>query len=342
MEGQGVVAEVIIPEFGLPFEMHQPSECALKGHPLRTQVEIEVGNRAYNRWLADMISFAPNRFAAMAAVDFRDVEGAVRELRWCRDHGLSGVMMPMFDEEMPLFDARHDPIWSTLEELDMVVNCHIAISATSRSAWMVLPPFPHPGCSSGILFPLMEFYAHEVLGHLVWGGVLERHSRLKVVLTEEGSGWLIDYVAGMEHRYTNSFMRRDVREVVRRSPREYFEKQIYVGSTLLSRAEVERRHEIGIDKMMFGADYPHHEGTWRLGTQDYLRALFGHVNVPEDEARKILGENAAKFFGLDLASLQLLADEFGPSAASILTRPGPEIEEKFARGDLHKPVAALI
>jgi hypothetical protein len=88
--------------------------------------------------------------------------------------------------------------------------------------------------------------------------------------------------------------------------------------------------------MMLGMDYPHHEGTMTVGTQAYLRATLGDAGVPIDEARAILGGNAAKVFGFDVEALRPVADRVGPEYDSMLQ---PSVEEWSHRGDVYKPVA---
>ena len=69
--------------------------------------------------------------------------------------------------------------------------------------------------------------------------------------------------------------------------------------------------------MLFGALFSSYvllrvgapEGTWPH-TGDYLKETF--ADFPEEDGRKILGENAINFYGLDRARLQAVADEIGP------------------------------
>ena len=68
--------------------------------------------------------------------------------------------------------------------------------------------------------------------------------------------------------------------------------------------EVSMRHQIGIENLMWGDDYPHAEGTWP-DTAWSIRNTFH--NVPLDEARKILGENALTAYGLDRQALRSVA-----------------------------------
>jgi predicted TIM-barrel fold metal-dependent hydrolase len=171
--------------------------------------------------------------------------------------------------------------------------------------------------------------------------VLEKHPRLKVVFTEQGSGWVISALAAADYLWESSYLRRDVREVVPHRPSEYFHRQCYLGASLLSQSEVEARHSLGLDHMTFGADYPHHEGTCWVGdgTRDYVRATFGAAQVPLDEARKILGENAAELWGFDVTALAPVTERVGPSPSELLT---PPTDDKYPRGDVHKPLAAKL
>lgn len=143
----------------------------------------------------------------------------------------------------------------------------------------------------------------------------------------------------MDYSYTGSYLRRDIREVVKLKPSEYFARQCWIGSSLLSRFEIAARHEIGLDKMMVGVDYPHHEGTWNGGNFDYLQATLGAEAVPEDEARQMLGGTAAQVFGFDVQKLVPIAERVGPTPERILTPPA---EDKFPRGDVHKPLSGAL
>jgi hypothetical protein len=98
-----------------------------------------------------------------------------------------------------------------------------------------------------------------------------------------------------------------------KKPSEYFAQNCYVG-TFLSDADITERHSIGIDRIMWGADYPHHEGTCPL-TKKAMRHNF--AGMPEHEVRQLLGENAAECYGFDLDSLQDVADRIGPTVDEL-------------------------
>jgi predicted TIM-barrel fold metal-dependent hydrolase len=53
----------------------------------------------------------------------------------------------------------------------------------------------------------------------------------------------------------------------------------------------------GADRILWGNDYPHHEGTWPHSAEVIERTM-GHL--PEDDVAKIVGLNAAKLYGFDV------------------------------------------
>ncbi len=338
LDRQGVAAEVLFPDFGLAFELDPPVLAALKGQT-RTPEQVEAANRAHNRWLADFVSGAPDRFVGLAIVGFDDVEAAVAEIRWAKSAGLQGIVLPAVDESTPFYHARHEPIWDVLEELGMPANSHTGISAITKAIpGGAVAAAPHPSCAFPILTSQGFFVTREILTHLIWGGVLERHPDLQVVLTEQGSGWVVGALTSMDYSYEGSYLRRDVREVVRHKPSEYFGRQCHLGSSLFSLAEAQARSEIGVDKIAIGVDYPHHEGTWGSGPGNvaYLRATLGAAGVSAEEARLMLGGNAAALWKLDADALESRARLIGPSLQEILT---PPTHDYFPRGDVRKPLA---
>jgi hypothetical protein len=129
-------------------------------------------------------------------------------------------------------------------------------------------------------------------------------------MTEVRADWLPETLAHLDASYDQH--RGDVPS--KRKPSEWWQSNCLAGVSFMHKAEVEIRDEIGVDGMCFGRDYPHAEGTWP-NTFDYLRALF--AGVPEDDVRKILGENAIRFFGLDATRIATIAEKVGPTIEQL-------------------------
>ena len=179
MERAGVAAEVLFPDFGRPFEL--PLLLARKRGYHRTPEQIEVGNQAYNRWLVDFCSEAPERFVPLAAVSFHDVDAVLKDIRWAKDAGFRGILLPTFTEEHPIFDECYNSIWEALVELEMIANSHIGITATIEYAFD-LPAGWHPALGVQVTSAVNGFFCQQVLSHLIWGGVLERFPSYKLSL----------------------------------------------------------------------------------------------------------------------------------------------------------------
>ena len=96
------------------------------------------------------------------------------------------------------------------------------------------------------------------------------------------------------------------------APSDYYRRNIAVGASCVPRADLELRAAIGPDQIMWGSDYPHPEGTWP-NTGEYLKTTF--AGFPEADGRKILGDNAVQFYGLDRDKLQQVADRIGPDVS---------------------------
>ncbi|HLT70193.1 MAG TPA: amidohydrolase family protein, partial [Acidimicrobiales bacterium] len=79
------------------------------------------------------------------------------------------------------------------------------------------------------------------------------------------------------------------------------------------------------------SDYPHDEGTYPY-TREALRQVFS--DWPEEDLRKILGENAAELYDFDLDALAPRAAQLGPRVSEVatpLTELPPEPNEALLR-----------
>jgi hypothetical protein len=123
---------------------------------------------------------------------------------------------------------------------------------------------------------------------------------------------------------------------MKRLPSEYWAQNCAVAASVMRFTDVACRNEIGVEKLMFGSDFPHMESTWP-NTLDFIRTTLGAV--PEDEARMILGGNAIDFYHLDRATLSAAALRCGPLPEDVLGEHvvDPRIVDHFdSRAGLRK------
>jgi predicted TIM-barrel fold metal-dependent hydrolase len=93
------------------------------------------------------------------------------------------------------------------------------------------------------------------------------------------------------------------------SPTDYFKRNCAIGASCMPRADVEMRHQMGLDQLMWGSDYPHPEGTWPHTAKELKDAFTG---FPVDDVAAILGGNAGRFYNFDMDGLKDVAKKVGP------------------------------
>ncbi|MDG2002410.1 MAG: amidohydrolase family protein [Novosphingobium sp.] len=317
LDDDGIAADVLFPDDqsanSPPFLWFARDYNRPPGAEYSPQLKL-VGARAYNRWLAEFCSVAPERLRGLAMIgSMADVEGAVAEIRRAHADGLtSGVLLPLIyynSPEEPFWnDRRYDPIWEACAELSMPVHTHTG----SGCPWYGDQP------EGPILYAIeCTTWPHRPLSFLIAGGVFERFPDLRMVLTEQGSGWIIEALMMMDHIVTDRMYAFGEGGHLSMTPSEYFKRQCWIGSSILSRPEVEMRHAIGVDKMMWGWDYPHIEAPEWLAPQDNLRRIM--AGVPEDELKAILAGNAIDAYNFDTAKLQSIAERVGPSVSKLVS-----------------------
>lgn len=315
LDAQGIAGEVIYPDFTAS---NDPPWGALGGgrRPGATMFAsagfyapelVRAGCRAWNRWLAGVCAQAPARRAGIAVVPIHDVDAAVEEVRWAHEAGLrGGIILPGQSPGLPGYhDPVYDPIWSTCEEYGMPLNVHVGND---------LPDYGARPEAFALSQTEMLFFGHRALWFLMWGGVFERHPNLFFTLAEQDCYWVPQTLRELEAIFDSKFAGPGLRSRLSHRPTEYWARQCFVAATVMSRPEAERRHEIGLENIMWGSDYPHLESSWPY-TQLVLRNTFH--GLPEDDVRAMLGGNAARAYGFDLDELGAVAARVCPPISEV-------------------------
>jgi predicted TIM-barrel fold metal-dependent hydrolase len=318
MESDGMVAEVIFPNTQPPFAPR--AGILFAAPPVGDSPEHRwAGLRAHNRWLADFCAEAPGRRAGVAQIMLANVEGSVAEVEWAREHGLfGGVLLPGAPPGSglePIYAAQYEPIWAACEDFGMPLNHH---------AGGGVPDFGHHFPASMAMFMLeVTWWGHRALWHLMFSGVFDRHPTLQYTTTETGSAWIVDTLAELDSFFDRMKAGGQGSEAIFGAatvagmslrPSEYYQRQCHLGSSFLRPIECAMRHQIGVDQIMWGSDYPHIEGSYPF-TRQHLRRTF--AGVDPDEVQRMVGGNAAKLYGFDLDLLRPLAERFGPTVAEV-------------------------
>jgi predicted TIM-barrel fold metal-dependent hydrolase len=318
LESNGVVAEVLFPNTIPPFF---DRGSLIMNIPSAEDYERKwAGLRAHNRWLVDFCAAVPGRRAGIAQILLNDVDDACEEIRWVKEVGLTGGILvpgvpPGVTQVPQLSSPTYNEIWATCAALGIPINSHGGGGSPGFS-------FDAPSDRAVGLLEV-TYYSHRTLWHLIYNGAFERHPELKLVLTEQGTGWVPRTLATLDEFY-NRFttpgavehaIAGGIAEVLHRPPSEYFETNCYVTASSVRPIELTVRDEMGgAGRIMWGADYPHLEGS-HPHTTEALR--FAFAGIPADEVHRMLAEVPAEVYGFDLDQLQRVADEVGPTVAEL-------------------------
>ena len=315
-EADGVVGEVIFPNTVPPFF---PSFVLFAPPPTPDEYEYRLaGIRAHNRWLEHFCNEFPERRAGIGQIFVNDLDDAIEDVKWIKEHGLrGGVLLPAVPPDAtwlkPYNHPDYDRLWAVCEDLGVPVNSHGGIGGP------VYLPVP-----SSALVQIAELghYSRRPLIFMLLSGVFERFPELNFVMTEQGCAWIPPFLAQLDHslaavRKAGAIgeLRFKQEHILPKSATEYFQQNVWLGVSFPGPADARAAQQtVGLDKFMWGSDYPHDEGTYPY-TREHLRQVFCDWKPADME--RILSKNAAKLYDFDLEALRPRAEQFGPTHAEI-------------------------
>jgi predicted TIM-barrel fold metal-dependent hydrolase len=312
LDTEGIAAEVIF--HGSQNDQPIPFQSSMLGEPADRAL-AEAGIRIYNTWLAEVCDAAPTRHVGLAHLPMWDVDAAVRELRWAAEAGLRGVNFPAPRPWIrPYNDRAWEPLWAAAEELAMPLTTHSGAGDPAM--------FQGPELIALMSIESGGWFSRRGAHLLIFAGVFERHPDLSLVLTEQPGEWWPYLVSELDSVHlANTRDGGPLARQVPRAPSEYLHRNVYVGASFMSRSEAEGAVRDGyVDRIMWGADYPHMESTFQVGPTSYSRLSlrFTFAGMREADVRAMVGGTAASVYGLDTAALAATARDIGaPSFAEI-------------------------
>jgi predicted TIM-barrel fold metal-dependent hydrolase len=175
-----------------------------------------------------------------------------------------------------------------VQDLDLPITFHAATGKDPRAVkgyGGAIINYVYHGCMT-VVEPAVTLCA---------SGVIERFPKLRFALIEGNAGWVPWMLDMMDeaHRKHHFWTRPKLKEL----PSTYFRASgaVTVGEDRSSLLTVE---PYGLESnLLWANDFPHHEGTWPHSAEAIER-IFGQLR--EDTRAKILGLNAARFFGFEV------------------------------------------
>ncbi len=240
--------------------------------------------RAYNAWLAKVCAEAPDRLKGVGVVCLQDPEGATREVQRIKETGLAAVMINGTVGQTRLDHPDHEPFFAEADRLRLPIAVHFSLEFPG-----VRELFPHffPARVLAGIFPIMAGFTS-----VLCSGLMERYPNLRFAFLEAGSNWVPAYIERMDDHFENP--RYNARQLISRPPSEYLHSgRIFFGCEGNEASLSRLVREVGEDKLMYSSDFPHADRTG--GTASILK---GRNDLSESTKRKIMEENAQRFYGL--------------------------------------------
>src|SRR6516165_4815834 len=285
MDTQGIETVFMLPTFA----------CGVE-EALKHDIEATVASvRAFNLWLDEDWGFdrPDHRFISAPIISLADPDAAVAEVDFVLNRGAKIVCVrpapvPGVVKPRSLGDPVHDPVWARLAEAGVPVVFHLSDSGYLAIAamWGGKSTFEGFGAKDPLDTVLLDDRAiHDTMASMIVHGVFTRHPKLKAVSIENGSYFVYRLIKRLKKAANNH-------------PRLFPENPVaqlrnnvwiapYYEDDLAELAEV-----IGVDKILFGSDWPHGEGL--ESPLAFAKELKG---FSETDIRKIMRSNALDLLG---------------------------------------------
>ena len=276
LDEEGIESQFIYPTLGLFWEDLVPDPELAAAHA-----------RAYNTWMLEVCTGYRKRLYPVGHLTLRNPGEAVRELQRLAKADVKTVFVGALPIDGKSFGhPNFDPVWATAQELNIAVGIHLVVhSRYLGNEW-------YKDRDPGFMFLSMNVIQDPrmALTTMVYDGVFERFPRLRVATIESASGWVAEWIDRLDYRF--SYMGHTSQ--MKRPASEYFARNIWISADPQERTLPYMVDLVGDDKFFIGSDYPHAEGF----TEPIARARQALAKLPPASVDKILGGNAAQFFGI--------------------------------------------
>ncbi len=242
--------------------------------------------RAYNDWLAEFCSIAPQRMYGSAMISPHDVNFAVREVqRAAQELKFKGIFLPNYHVNGRRWnDPVYEPLWAECQRQGLAVGFHGGGMVDA-----VLKPY-------GSRFTEFQTLNHPmtmmpVIVDVIAGGVAARYPELKFGFFESNCSWIPWFLNRM-HEYAELFGVVECPDM-KLDPADYFKRQCYA-SVECDEFTAKYIPDFGYeDNIVFSTDYPHTDAKFPDAVDAFLKLPF-----TDQSRRKYLWDNCARLYGI--------------------------------------------
>ncbi len=265
------------------------------GNILYSVPDTELVNalmKTYNDYIAEHCNAHPDRLKGLALINVDDIQWGIRELERCHKLGLVGALIPVYPVPGRGYNLpEYEPFWAAAVDLGMPLSLHLSTNRIGSVEELVdiETLTPEYFCNA-------DYWPRMSIAAMIFSGVFERHPKLSVGSIEHELAWVPHFLSNLDYQYTQraqlDHWHKYKEDML---PSEYFRRNVFLGFQE-DGIGIKYRHDIGVDLIQWGSDYPHLESTWPRSRQ-LLEELLG--DCTEEEKAKIAGQNAARVYHLN-------------------------------------------
>jgi predicted TIM-barrel fold metal-dependent hydrolase len=235
----------------------------------------------YNEWLIEHLAPAKDRLVGVPVLpSFLKPETARDQMQKLVGLGYRTVQMPSYPRGVRYNSREMDPVWEAVVEAGVPLSFHV-------TAYQEFQGYGSLGANvSRNLSPF-----RNLLGQLVFSGVFERHPDITVGFAEGGIAWVADAIAGMDRVFRSYYT--ILKPKLENLPSFYWKRNCFA-TFMDDPVGVELMHRIGADNAMWSIDFPHPESVFGYAGE-VAKSVYDALG--HDDAKKVLGGNAARVYG---------------------------------------------
>ena len=258
--------------------------------------------QVYNDWMHEMCSADPKRLFGTAMIHMAKVEWAVKELERAAKLGLKSVIINVDTRpEWPFYqDPLYDPFWAKAEELDMPITLHI-ITGNVRDLFTY-----HGEERIRVVRDTLSLLSEvgPVLGNeFIFGGILDRFPRLKIVCSEFEVSWLPYWLFRIKQLQDSLGAALNIK--MPKLPVEQYMPRIHHGVV----DDTQFDKILGVidpKQVMWGSDFPHSRCTYP-NSQQVIEDVFGHLDG--QIVADLTFYSAARYYDIEVPKDRAIAAE---------------------------------
>ncbi len=242
--------------------------------------------RSYNRYVGRQCRSAPKRLKWAGLLPLREPRQGCEAIEEMTKLGATAAVVYGTAGDRLLSDKIFAPVWDELHRTGLPLCVHMGMS---------YPPFLEV-CDGllaahgiGMSLPAMMAFV-AIVGH----GMLDRYPNLKVGFLEFGAEWILYMVPRLDHYLPIDRSQMPIKDDLSQKTIEAQVKsgRIFIAGEADDKMLLNEIELLGEDQILYSSDLPHGEGR-----HNAAKEILARSDLTDAQKRKILYDNAVKFFG---------------------------------------------